>query len=380
MDLNDYFDPVSIQKPLTRHVRPGDELGKKLVIHTPGRSVPDLQGYDLALLGVPEDRNSQNKGASSAPDPVRQKLYTLSRIRNKIQMIDLGNMRPGKTPADTWYGLRDIVFHLLEKRVVPVIMGGTQDITGACYEALVKYKKDPGLLTVDARLDLSKGAREYSSGNWLEKIIKKKHAGFHYTNLGHQEYMTGPGDLEKLRKRGYRSYRLGRVRSDMKYFEPCFRDAHIHSYDISAVRQSDAPGTFITSPNGFSGLEMCQMARFSGLSDQVSVFLVTEVNPLLDNRDQTAHLAAQVIWYFADAFSQRVIETPDPENENFTQYIVSLADSPYKLTFLKSNRTDRWWIKTPDEQNTKWKACSYEDYQMAGRQEIPERWLDFFKQ
>jgi len=192
--------------------------------------------------------------------------------------------------------------------------------------------------------------------------------------------MTGFNDLEKLRKRGHYSFRLGKVRSDMKYFEPFFRDALIHSFDISAVRQSDAPGTFNTSPNGFSGMEMCQMARFSGLSDHISVFLITEVNPLLDNRNQTSHLAAQIIWYFADAFSQKTIETPNPADEKFTQYIVSLADSEFKLTFLKSNQTDRWWIKTPYEQRTQWKACSYQDYQMAGKQEIPERWLDFFKQ
>ncbi len=379
MDLNDYFDPVSIQKPLIRNVRPGDELGKKLIIHTPDRPVPDLLGMDIALVGVPEDRNSQNKGASSAPDHIRQKFYSLSRIRKKIRMIDLGNMRPGKTPTDTYFGIRDVVCHLMENQVVPVIMGGTQDITYGCHEALMKLKKRSELVTVDARLDLDKGTKEFSSENWLEKIIRRKTPGIHYTNLGHQEYMTGPNDLKKLGKHAHQSYRLGRVRSDMKYFEPFFRDAFIHSFDISAVRQSDAPGTFNTSPNGFSGMEMCQMARFSGLSDHISVFLITEVNPLLDNRDQTSHLAAQIIWYFADAFAQRIVETPDPADEKFTQYIVSLSDSDFKLTFLKSSQTDRWWIKTPDEENTRWKACSYQDYQMAGAQEIPERWLDFFK-
>jgi len=140
MDLNDYFDPVSIQKPLIRNVRPGDEMVKKLVIHTPNRPISNLPGFDIALLGIPEDRNSQNKGASTAPDHIRQIFYSLSRIRNKIKIIDLGNMRLGKTPADTYFGIRDIVINLLENHVVPVIMGGTQDITYGCYEALMKLK------------------------------------------------------------------------------------------------------------------------------------------------------------------------------------------------------------------------------------------------
>ncbi len=374
MDLNDYFDPVSIRKPLIRNVRPRDELGKKIRIHTPDGPIPDLSGFDLAIMGVPEDRNSQNKGSSSAPDHIRQKLYSLSKIRNKLNIIDLGNMRPGKTPVDTYYGVRDIVIHLLEKKTVPVIMGGTQDITYGCHEALTKIKYRPSLVTVDSRIDINKGGKNITSDSWLEKIIKRKATGTHFTNLGHQEYLVSLKDLEKLKKYGHHSHRLGRVSSNLKYFEPYFRDASIHSFDISAVRQSDAPGTFNTSPNGFNGMAICQMALFSGLSDHVSVFLVTEVNPLLDNRDQTSHLAAQILWYFADAFSQRIIEKPSSTDENFTQYIVNLSDTDYKLTFLKSNQTDRWWIKTPEEKE-EWVACSYEDYQMAGNQEIPERWL-----
>ena len=379
MDLNDYFDPVSIQKPLTHHVRPNDEFGKKLTIHTPDQPICDLTHFDIALMGVPEDRNSRNKGSSSAPDYIRQKLYTLSKIRNKIKIIDLGNMRPGKTPADTYYGIRDIVVHLLGNRVVPVIMGGTQDITYGCHKALMKFKNQSELITVDARLDLDKGIKEITSDNWLGKILKSKSSGIHYTNLGHQEYLVSSRDLGKLKKQGYSSFRLGKVWSDIKYFEPFFRDAFIHSFDISAVRQSDAPGTFNPSPNGFSGREICQMALFSGLSDHVSAFLLTEVNPLLDNRDQTSHLAAQIIWYFVDAFSQRILEVPSGEDENFTQYIISLADTDYKLTFLKSNQTNRWWIKSPDDKEVNWIACSYLDYQMASNQEIPERWLNFFK-
>ncbi len=383
MDLNDYFDPVSIQRPLIRNVHSKDEFGKKLFIHTPDQPISKISHFNLAILGVPEDRNSQNKGSSSAPDHIRQKLYSLSKIRNKINILDLGNMHPGTSPSDTYYGLRDIVIYLLEHRVIPIILGGTQEITYGCHQALMKYKKNCRLVTVDARLDLGKGEKSISADSWMEKIIKSKASGITYTNLGHQEYLVSLRDIEKLKKRGYHSYRLGRVHSDLKYFEPFFRDTSLHSFDISSVRQSDAPGTLHASPNGFSGMELCQLARFSGLSDNVSVFLITEVNPLLDNREQTSHLAAQTIWYFIDALSQRTIENPSPQAESFTQYIVNLNDTEYKLTFLKSNQTDRWWFKSPggkkSSEETTWIACSYKDYQMASNQEIPERWLDFFK-
>jgi len=383
MDLNDYFDPVSIQKPQVTNVHPRDDFGKKLFIHTPDLPISDLHRFDIAILGVPEDRNSQNKGASTAPDKIRQKLYSLSKIRNKLNITDLGNMKPGITPDDTYYGLRDIILSLLDYGVIPVILGGTQDITYSCHQALLKFRKSSRLVTVDARLDLGKGKKGLTSDTWLEKIIKSKASGISFTNLGHQEYMVSLKDLEKIKRHGFNSYRLGRIRSDIKYFEPFFRDASIHSFDISAVRQSDAPGTLNSSPNGFDGTEICQLSRFSGLSDHVSVFLLTEVNPLLDSRDQTAHLAAQMVWYFSDGLSQRKIENPSNQTEHYTQYIVNLINTDYKLTFVKSEQTDRWWFKTPEDKHTSdedaWIACSYEDYQMASNQEIPERWLDFFK-
>ncbi len=383
MDLNDYFDPVSLPKPLVRNVHARDEFGRRLAIHTPDTPIPEVKDFDMALMGVPEDRNSQNKGSLEAPDHIRRKLYSLGRLRNAITMIDLGNMRPGSSPKDTFYGIRDIVFYLLENDVIPVIMGGTQDITLGCHEAVLKYRGRSRILTLDARLDMDKGEEEISSDTWLGKIIQEQRGKTGYVNLGHQEYLVSPADLEKLTARGFRSIRLGRIRENLPYYEPFFRDSDIHSFDLSSVRQSDAPATLNPSPNGFSGHEICQLALFSGLSDHISVFIVTEVNPRLDVRDQTTHLAAQMIWFFASGLAQRSREIPDPDNENFTQYTIDLEEAGSRITFLKSNRTNRWWFLSPVPDKItgrqEWVACSSQDYHLAGQREIPERWLDFLK-
>ena len=87
--------------------------------------------------------------------------------------------------------------------------------------------------------------------------------------------------------------RLGTLRSNLVVAEPFLRDAHLVSMDISAVKQSEAPGTRFSSPNGLLAEEACQLARYAGLSEQVSCFGIFEVNPKYDNHDQTAHLAAQ---------------------------------------------------------------------------------------
>ncbi len=383
MELTDYFDPVSLPRPLVRNVHPKDEFGKRLTIHTPDTPIPSLEGFDMALMGVPEERNSQNKGSHDAPDHIRRKLYSLGRIRNAINILDLGNMRPGSSPSDTFFGIRDIVFHLLENNVIPVILGGTQDLTLGCHEAVMKYRGRSRLLTVDARLDMDKGEEEISSDTWLKKIMEEEGNKTGYVNLGHQEYLVSLSDLDRLTRKGFRTYRLGHIRENPEYYEPFFRDADIHSFDLSAVRQSDAPGTLNPSPNGFSGNEICQLSLFSGLSDQIAVYIVSEANPRLDSRDQTAHLAAQMVWFFTSGLAQRRKETPDPADETFTQYMIDLAGTGQKITFLKSNLTERWWFLNPgsekNNETTEWIACSYQDYLMAGKREIPERWLNLLK-
>ena len=65
MDLNDYFTPVSLGKPPYSLLRNKAKFGRNITIHTPDIPLQNQEQYDLALLGVEEDRNSENKGARS---------------------------------------------------------------------------------------------------------------------------------------------------------------------------------------------------------------------------------------------------------------------------------------------------------------------------
>ncbi len=380
MDLNDYFEPVSLTHPSHRNVRAADEFARRLTVHVPDRPIEEIGQYDVAILGVPEDRNSDNKGAAEAPATIRQKLYSLSQLRSPLKIIDLGDMHAGTTPTDTLYGLRDIIFHLLEHDVIAVVMGGTQEITLTCHEAAQRYKGRASVVNVDARLDLAKDREELRADTWLEELLEN---GTPVTCLGYQEYLVSHHDIQRLISRGHILHRLGKVRDDLPDHEPCFRDAVIHSFDLSAVRMSDAPGTLDPSPNGFTGTEICQMSLYAGLSNHVGVYLLTETNPRLDQRDQTSHLAAQMIWFFLSGLARRTREIPNTDDENFVQFILDLPDTDEKIIFLKSNLTDRWWFLSPlpDKHTGKkeWIPCSYHDYQRAAHQEIPERWFSLLQ-
>jgi formiminoglutamase len=57
------------------------------------------------------------------------------------------------------------------------------------------------------------------------------------------------------------------------------------SVDISAVRQSDAPGNEHASPNGFYGEEICRICRYAGMSDKLSTAGFYEFNPVYRQKE-----------------------------------------------------------------------------------------------
>ena len=111
----------------------------------------------------------------------------------------------------------------------------------------------------------------------------------------------------------------------------------------------------------------------------MKIFGLFDVNPEFDIRSQTAGLAAQILWFFLEGFSQKQYETPILSLDNsgrFIKYHVRVADLDDDMIFIKSSLTDRWWIEfqTAHDQNI-YVACSHEDYLKANRDEVPDRWV-----
>jgi arginase family enzyme len=123
VDLNDYFNPVSIERPEFKLLEGQAGFPHNISIHTENIPVKDLSKYKIAVFGVPEGRNSMNTGSLLGPDAVRSQLYNLAKIPGKTKIIDLGNMKQGATFNDTIAGLADVVSVLLQNNVFPVIIG-----------------------------------------------------------------------------------------------------------------------------------------------------------------------------------------------------------------------------------------------------------------
>jgi arginase family enzyme len=380
VNLNDYFDPVSIEKPGYEHLQGPASFSHNITIHTENAPIRDISKYRIAILGIPEDRNSPNTGSSEGPDSIRTMLYRLSRVPGKTKIIDLGNMKRGKTFADTLAGLTDILTLLLNEDVFALIIGGSSATIPAIDKAFSASGMNYTMATIDSRIDFHPERKVLDSYNYLNNIIYNSRGTLkHFINIGYQTYLNDPQIINRLLKRNCEIVRVGDVRQAISLTEPLLRDTNAVLLDISAVRQSDAPATPYPSPNGFYGEEICLLARYSGISDNMKIFGLFEVNPSADRNNQTSGLASQIIWFFLEGFSQKQFEVPSSSASDpgrFIRFHVRVTDLDDDLIFVRSNMTDRWWLELRLEDDQKrYIACSHEDYLKANRNEVPDRWI-----
>lgn len=363
-------------------------IARKISIYTHKGDLPDLHKAQIAIIGVSDDRNSVgNKGCGLAPDVVREQLYKLFAWDRAVNIVDLGNIAPGNSVNDTYVALKTVLGELLYKEIVPIIIGGGQDLTYANYLAYEKIEQTINLVSVDNRFDLGTADMEMSSQCYLGKIVlhQPNHL-FNYSNLGYQSYYVDEKSTDLISKLFFDAYRLGHVRSHIEETEPVVRNADVLSFDVSAIRQSDAPGSAHTGPHGFYGEEACQIARYAGMSDKLTSFGIYEYNPKFDQRAQTAQLISHMIWYFVDGFCNRKHDFPLKDDGSYLKYHVAVQEHEKEVVFYKSQKSDRWWMTVPYPLNKKLKyerhhlvPCTFSDYETACGGNLPERWWQTYQ-
>ncbi|MFD2530198.1 formimidoylglutamase [Polaribacter marinaquae] len=359
-------------------------LGQHIQIHSKEEGFPDLENVQIAIFGVKEDRNSHNNfGCGEDLFKIREKFYQLFPGNWHTNIVDLGNVEKGNKVSDTYFAVKEIITSLIKENIIPVIIGGGQDITYVNYRAYDELEQSVNITAVDSRFDLGNLEGELSSQSYLSKIIMQEPNNlFNYCNVGYQTYFNSQEEIALLDNLFFDAYRLGKSK-ELENIEPAFRNADIVSIDIGAIRQSEAPANNNASPNGFYGQELCAISRYAGISDKVSSFGIYEYNSKLDNNNQTAHLIAQIIWYFIEGVNYRVKDYPFSGKENYQKFTV-LFDDDEPLTFYKSNKSGRWWVEINILSNNKYKRhalipCTYQDYTEATKQIIPEKWYKAMK-
>ena len=371
----DFLTPVN--KEILQYVSglSSQQMGSKVAFHNENE-FPDIDKIKIAIIGILENRGDKSQFEEVNLNDIRKEFYGLFPGNWQAIIADLGDIFPGNSIEDTFFATQKVVAKLIKKGIIPIVIGGSQDLTYALYRAYDNLEQMVNLVSIDNKFDFGKQEEEATVNSYLTKIIVDEPNNlFNFTNIGFQTYYNSQEEIDLIEKLFFDAYRLGEISNNLVLAEPIFRDADLVSIDLNVVKSSDT-GNFITfTPNGFNGKEICALARYAGISDKVSLFGI--FNHF--NKKQESVLIAQIIWYFIEGINYRSNEYPFGSKDSYSKYIVPLEEE--ELIFFKSNKTDRWWIEIPfiSGVNNKLKKntllpCSYEEYLLACNLELPERW------
>ncbi|WP_248724055.1 formimidoylglutamase [Seonamhaeicola sp. ML3] len=375
-----FLSPVSDLVLAHNELLATQALGRKIKIHTEQNGIPDLEGVSIAIIGVLENRNDVNYiGTTFNLDEVRKTFYALFPGSWNTQVADLGDIHKGESVEDTYFALKTAISILVKKDIIPIIIGGSQDLTYANYRAYDDLIPMVNIVNVDSKFDLGDSSKPIKNNSFIGKVVlEQPYNLFNYATIGYQTYFNSQEEIDLMASLYFESYRLGEVSNNIALVEPVLRDANIVSVDLTSVKGSELSSKQKFSPNGLDGKEICAIARYAGISNKVSSFGIYEYKPSNDD-EITSMLISQMLWYFIEGVNYRVKDDDFSDERYFEKYI-TLVDTE-ELVFYKSNKTGRWWIEIPflSEVNNKLKRhtllpCTHEDYLEACKNKVPERW------
>ena len=376
MNIADYFSPYI--------PNPSHQINEKLgavIQQYINIEVPDLSAYDVFIMGVPDGRlSSDNEGCALAPNEIRNQLYDLYKGDWTLKLLDLGNLKIGRTPQDTYSALKTISQFFAHKSTPLIVLGGGHDLITPLFQGYSSLGKPLSFASADAYLDFQ-DHDAYHSRSFLSKLVSSSSSLLSkYTLFAYQSYLCAPMEVSLLKNMDFNLIRLGVFNKDYSELEPYLRDLDHLSIDLSVMRASDAPATPYSSPNGISAEAICSLLRYAGMSHGIKSVLFAELNPSLDKKSQSAKVYAQAIWYFMEGLELRYDDFPDLNSENHKKFHVNAGLS--ELIFYKSHSSGRWWVELINPGNTSvisLLACSVNDYNKALEGLISDRLLTHLK-
>lgn len=353
-------------------------LGRNTLFHSEEQGVPALADMKIALFGVLETRRDLRGEQNFNLDAVRRELYNLFPGNWSHQLVDLGDIMPGETVEDTYFAVKELISALVKADVIPIMLGGSQDLLYAQYRSYDDIGGMVNLVNIDAQFDLGNSEEAISNKSYVGRIVvEEPYKLFNFSNLGYQTYFNPQEEIDLIEKLYFDAYRLGTVTNDISLVEPVMRDADIVGLDINSL-SSEAIALQTASPNGFSGREICALARYAGISDRLSSFGIFQLQDLAESKNSCT-LIAQIIWYFIEGVNYRKHEGSLSQKQDLLKYSVPIDEDT--LIFYKSQLSERWWVEIPYSSNLNNKLenytllpCTPQDYLEACNQNIPARW------
>ncbi len=373
-DISIYFSQVpefeSIDNELSSFIEANDSSG-----------FPEIDKAGIAIIHVPEYRNSEMQISDKAKDSFRKQLYRLHRGDAwDFKIYDLGTIQAGEKIEDTYFALSQSISELIKKDVIPVIIGGSQDITMACYSSFENLERTINICAIDHALNVGDPDSPVKANAYVSHLLMQRPCYlFNYANVGMQRPLVAKKEIDLFEKLYFDICRLGEFNQDFKRAEPHLRNADLLTVDFDSIKSTETDNNVYHQPNGFKSDQICQVAKYAGISDKMSCMGIFNVNP--SHNSHSASLLAQIIWYFIDGVAQRVGDFPIGSKMNYKKFHVHLDEFEDDLVFYKSEKSGRWWLEVSYKSGEQEKyerhhmvPCDYDDYQRAIENNIPDLW------
>ena len=345
---------------------------KKLAIHTSSFGLPNLESTNVCIVGLDECRNSFFQSATQDLNSIRKEFYKLKFSNWKLSITDLGNLPSGNTVDDTYHALYEICKELLSKKIVLVIIGGSNDLIYPVFKSFDSHNDKVNIVSIDNQFDLYQESELVSGRTYMNKIIIDDSNSLNdFTNIGYQRHLCSHDELQLMEKLFFEYISLGEISENNMKAEPIMRNSNIVSFDMKALSFSASYDQTQGNPNGIDSRLACILTKYAGQSNKTNFLGLFE----LSNNKVSSKLYSEIIWYFLDGIDKRIIESDFNDSQTFNKYIVQTSGRD--IVFYKSKISEKWWmlIDASKNKSISYLPCLESDYQDALNDNIPIRWL-----
>lgn len=331
----------------------------------------ELPEDGIALLFVSDYRGT-GAGAEMADfSNLRKQLYRLSGLDFQLPLFDFGDLVSGKTIKDTHYILQEILSACHYKGTIPVVIGGSADLSFSLFSSLNFHQKNINFTQISNIVSISNDGEEVTEKNFLSRIFSSKNFSIkNYHHLGYQKHLNELDSVKLIREVDFDIVRLADMMNTTVKTEPYFRKSDLITVNCDAVESFGRPFSVHPQVNGLNRREICAYLKEAGLSENLKSVGIFNFNA--ETADTLNHqLLAQMIWYLIEGIN---IQKSHPKERSFETFWLIIDDSEY--AFKRDSFSGLWYFGSDDDIN-QCHPCSQDDYNSAKRGLFTDRILKF---
>ena len=229
-DLEIYFTPIEKPDGFAENA-----IGNSIDVHTEA-SFPVMETGGLAIMYIPEYRNGEVQYQGKTDDTFRNYFYqSFASIGWKATIYDLGQLLPGETIDDTYFAISNVCAELVKNEIIPIIIGGSQDLTYGMYKGYEQLEQLVNICAVDSKLDIGRPEDNFTAKSYMSHLLIQRPCYlFNFSNIGCQGLFASKEEFELFEKLYFDVCRLGEFNADFKRAEPHLRNTDILSIDLES--------------------------------------------------------------------------------------------------------------------------------------------------